>query len=320
MFCTGLRYGTVVIETARCEPGQLAGAIIKFVATKSGIAESRVRSLIERIVDEAGPEAVDRLHASLGAPAEAWGYYEREPLAQRVHHELAPIVLQDPPAVSGASHLDAVRGRAVVIVANHLSYSDANVIEYLLHQCGHADVADRLAVIAGPKVYSDLSRRFSSLCFGTIKSPQNESVSSGEAAMSARDVAMAARQTLATAKFRLAIGDTLLIFPEGTRSRSGGMHQFLAGVSRYFEEDDLLIVPIGLTGTEHMFAIGEQTLGSAKISMSIGAPITVASIRATTRLRQGYGGQAGNDRRDFVDAIGRAVASVLPGDYRGVYA
>ena len=110
MFCTRLRYGIAVIETPRCEPGQLADAIIKFVATKSGIAESRVRGLIERIVDEAGPDAVDRLHARLGQPADAWGYYEREPLAQRVH-----------PPVSGADHLDAVRGRAAIIVANHLS-------------------------------------------------------------------------------------------------------------------------------------------------------------------------------------------------------
>jgi len=298
-----------VIETPRCEPGQLADAIISFVASKSGIAESRVRSLIERIIDEAGPRAVDRLHARLGAPADAWGYYEREPLAQRVHHQLAPIVLQEPPVVSGAAHLAALRGRPAIIVANHLSYSDANVIEYLLHQCGHGDVADRLAVIAGPKVYSDLSRRFSSLCFGTIKSPQNESVSSGEAAMSARDVAMAARQTLATAKARLALGDALLIFPEGTRSRSSGMHPFLAGVSRYFEDDDVLIVPVGLTGTEHMFAIGEQTLGSAKISMAIGAPVAVGSIRTA----------AGADRREFVDSIGCQVAALLPERYRGVY-
>ncbi len=84
-----------------------------------------------------------------------------------------------------------------MVVANHLSYSDANVIEVLLQQSGGGEVADRLAVVAGPKVYSDLSRRFSSLCFGTIKSPQNEGVSSGGAVMSARDVALAARQTIA---------------------------------------------------------------------------------------------------------------------------
>ena len=124
-------------------------------------------------------------------------YYPRDPLAQRVHHVLAGLVLKQPPVVSGLAHLDEIRGKGVVIVANHLSYSDANVIEVLLQQSGGSEVADRLSVVAGPKVYSDLSRRFSSLCFGTIKSPQNEGVSSGGAVMSAREVAMAARQTIA---------------------------------------------------------------------------------------------------------------------------
>ena len=36
---------------------------------------------------------------------------------------------------------------------------------------------DRLTVVAGPKVYSSLRRRFSSLCFGTIKTAQSNTIS-----------------------------------------------------------------------------------------------------------------------------------------------
>lgn len=282
---------------------------MSFVVRKSGLPAQDIRSIIDRTIADAGHGAIEGLMQRLSQPSDAWGYYPRDPLARIVHHRLAPAVLTDPPNITGAGYLDAVRGRAAIFVANHLSYSDANVIEFLLHQCGHREIADRLAVIAGPKVYSDLSRRFSSLCFGTIKSPQSEGVSSGEAEMPAREVARAAKQTLQTAHDRLATGDVILLFPEGSRSRTGEMQRFLAGVSRYFDSGETLIVPIGLTGTEHMFAIGEERLGSARITMNVGEPFTVASVRRAT----------GTDRRSFVDAIGTAVAELLPIPFRGAY-
>lgn len=292
-----------------CGPDQLADAITGFLVRKSGIQDGLVRPVVQRIIDEAGVDAVVRLRARLSEPAEAFSYYSGDQLARHVHHRLAGVVLRKPPVVENAARLNAVHGRPAIIIANHLSYSDANVIEVLLHQSGHAEIADRLAVIAGPKVYSDVTRRFSSLCFGTIKTPQNEQVSSGEAAMSAREVATAARQTLASAQARLAAGDAIVLFPEGTRSRSGAMQAFLPGVARYFENDDVMIVPIGLTGTEHMWGIGERQLGNASLTMTVGEPVTAGDVR---RL-------VGDSRRAFVDHLGAAVAQALPLHYRGAY-
>ena len=88
------------------------------------------------------------------------------------------------------------------------------------------------------------------------------------------------------------------------------MQRFLPGVSRYFETENLWVVPIGICGTEHMFAIGEQTLGSAPITMAIGRPLSVESIRE----------HSGSDRRAFMDRLGHEVAVLLPPSYQGIYA
>ena len=119
-------------------------------------------------------------------------------------------------------------------------------------------MSDRLTVIAGPKVYSSLRRRFSSLCFGTIKTPQSSAVSSEEAVMNAREVARAARQSIDMAHERLFRGDALLVFAEGTRSRTREMQQTLTAVTRYFDFPDVWVLPAGITGTEAMFPIGDD--------------------------------------------------------------
>ena len=67
--------------------------------------------------------------------------------------------------------------------------------------------------------------------------------------MNPRDVARAARQSINVALDRLAQGDALLVFAEGTRSRSRDMQQMLAGAARYLECSGAWILPVGLTGT-----------------------------------------------------------------------
>ena len=292
-----------------CGRAPLVDAITTFLAHSHASSLTEIRGSLERAIDEAGPHALDGLGRRLALAGRDWSYYPSDPLARSIHQILAVGVLRYEPIVSGDEHLAPIAGKPLVIVANHLSYSDANAVEVLLQKVGASEVADRLTVIAGPKVYSNVRRRFSSLCFGTIKVPQSSTRSTEDAVMTRRDVARAARRSIQVAHDRLRLGEALLVFPEGARSRSGQMQRLLAGAARYLESPDTWVLPIGLTGTERLFPIAGDALKPVPIAMHVGRPFPAGRLEA----------QAMGDRQLMMDCIGMAIAHLLPNEYRGVY-
>lgn len=287
---------------------ELIAAILDFLAGQDLLTLNDIRAALDTEIDRAGPEALVALKARLTADT-GWDYYPGDPLARRIHHLLADRFLDPGSQLLGAQQLAAVAGAPVVIVANHLSYADANLVETLLQRGGGAEVADRLTATAGPKVYSSRQRRFSSLCFGTIKVPQSAGVASEEAVMNAREVARAARRSIDVAHERLGAGDALLLFGEGTRSRTAAMQPMLAGVARYLDEPGTWLMPAGLVGAETLFPVGDSTIRPARVTVQLGQP-----FQASALLKR-----AGGDRRLVMDAIGLSVAELLPASYRGVY-
>jgi 1-acyl-sn-glycerol-3-phosphate acyltransferase len=295
-----------------CGREPLVNAIAAFLAHTHAPAFPHVRRSLERTIDDAGPEALAFLGQRLERAGDDWTYYPGDPLVRRIHHLLADHVLTQQPIVFGADHLALVDDRPLVIMANHLSYADANVIDVLLQKAGAGALARRLTVLAGPKVYTNLARRFSSLCFGTIRTPQSSAVSSEEAAMAPRDVARAARQVIRVAEERLRLGEALLVFPEGSRSRSGGLQPLLHGCARYLDTPEICVLPIAITGSEELFPIGDPdpARSPSPLTLRIGHPVQVTELRRHT----------GSDRQLLMDVVGCAIAELLPAGYRGAYA
>jgi 1-acyl-sn-glycerol-3-phosphate acyltransferase len=285
----------------------LIAAIVDFLATDDLLRLDDVRAELECEIDAEGPSAVLALKERLAAD-HGWDYYESDPLARRIHHLLADRFLRPESCVRGIEHVDDLRDAPALFFANHLSYADANVIEVLLHRSGAHWLTDRLTALAGPKVFANRQRRFSSLCFGTIKVPQSSDVSSDEAVLNLREVARSARQSIGAARERLVAGDALLLFGEGARSRTGSMRPMLAGVSRYLAPGSW-IVPTALTGSEVLFPVGGTRLTPARVTLTIGPRLATDALLA----------EANGDRRRAVDAIGGAIAMLLPPEYRGVY-
>jgi 1-acyl-sn-glycerol-3-phosphate acyltransferase len=259
--------------------------------------------------NEVSDEALLALKARLTAD-DGWTYYAPDPVSRRIHHVLADHFLTHDSEVHGAEHFDRIAGRPVVIFANHLSYADANVVDVLLERSGGAALARRLTAIAGPKVFTNRERRFSSLCFGNIKVPQSADVSTGEAVLSPREVARAARAAIDVAHARLASGDALLLFGEGTRSRSGALQPMLPGVARYLEGPDSWVLPVGLVGSEDIFPVDGSCIRPGRVVMRAGAPLQAATLLE----------QSGGDRRQAMDLVGTMIAALLPPAYRGTYA
>ena len=288
---------------------QLVTSILDFLSHQDLLSRAQIRTALEREVDAAGANALTALKEHLEADT-GWSYYPPDRLAAQIHYLLADHFLQPDSQISGGDAVAMVGAEPALVFANHLSYADANVLQVLLQRAGCDTLASRLTAVAGPKVFSSRERRFSSLCFGTIKVPQSADVSSEEAVLTTREVARAARLAISVAAERVAAGDALVLFGEGTRSRMAHMQRLLPGVARYLEAaPDAWVLPAGIVGTEVLFPVGDATVSPASVHLRFGAP-----LRATRLITSSNG-----HRQTLVDAVGLMIAELLPQSYTGVY-
>lgn len=106
-------------------------------------------------------------------------------------------------------------------------------------------------------------------------------------------------------------GHVLVIFPEGTRSRTGRLGRAKAGVGLLAVRTGAQILPVALTGTERLWPRGGLPRPGARISMRVGAPY---------RLPPAAGGDRRRMQVEATETIMRRIAALLPPSYRGVYA
>jgi 1-acyl-sn-glycerol-3-phosphate acyltransferase len=100
-----------------------------------------------------------------------------------------------------------------------------------------------------------------------------------------RQNATSARRTIDQAADRIRQGCSVVIFPEGTRSRDGHLGPFKKGGFHLAINSGADVVPVAIRGTREVMPRGAFLIRPGTVEIEIGAPISTAGLGADDRQR-----------------------------------
>lgn len=122
------------------------------------------------------------------------------------------------------------------------------------------------------------------------------------------------RQALRHAQSLLNDGMLVGMFPEGTRSKTGGLKEPFAGASLVALRSNAPIIPCALVGTEGLPLSGSKPSirrRYPKVAAIFGEPFVLEQVTSDGQKRS---------LDDLTDAMMIEIARLLPEHYRGIYA
>ncbi|MBS1835423.1 MAG: 1-acyl-sn-glycerol-3-phosphate acyltransferase [Acidobacteria bacterium] len=78
-------------------------------------------------------------------------------------------------------------------------------------------------------------------------------------------------------------GISMLIFPEGGRTRTGDLQEFKEGVASIAIKAGVPIVPVGLTGTRAVVPMGSAVVRPGRVTLRVGDPIVTEGMNPKER-------------------------------------
>jgi 1-acyl-sn-glycerol-3-phosphate acyltransferase len=82
-------------------------------------------------------------------------------------------------------------------------------------------------------------------------------------------------KSLGEAAQKIAAGTSVIIFPEGTRSKDGKLHDFKAGAMMLAIKSGVPIVPVAILGTYKILPKGKLLVTPGRVEIRIGRPIAI---------------------------------------------
>jgi len=113
-----------------------------------------------------------------------------------------------------------------------------------------------------------------------------------------RHNAISARRSIDRAKERIRAGASVLLFPEGTRSRDGQLQPFKKGGFHLAIDAGAPIVPVALHGTRELMPRKSLRVKPGRVRVTIGAPIPTEGLGV-------------DDRNALLERVRETIAQML---------
>ena len=196
--------------------------------------------------------------------------------------------------IEGFEEIKNTKG-PIIFICNHLSNADGLILDKILK-----DNYDP-TFVAGIKLSNDPITKFGTMMIKNVGIKPNS----------------ADKEAITKIVKLVKGGENLMIFPEGTRSRTGAMIEGKKGILLIARLTKAIIVPIGMTGTEILLPInmsgdmGGEKFNYADININFGTPISLPKK------------DKDEDKHEYdercMEYIMKSIANLLPESYKGVY-
>ena len=190
------------------------------------------------------------------------------------------------PRVLGRGNIPA--NRNFIVVANHASHLDFGLVSHALGASGR----ELVVLAAKDYFFNNRFRRFAARNFTRLIPFDRE-----RAQLESLDQALA----------ELAAGRSVLMFPEGTRSPDGAIHEFKSGAGYLALHAGCDVLPIRLSGTFEVLGKGRLLPRRAPVEVRIGRVIPIADLRMVAQDADGAGAyrKLANCMRQAVGELGQ---------------
>ena len=214
-------------------------------------------------------------------------------LYEVVHAVLPPVAKAVwRPRVIGLDNVPATG--PVIVASNHLSFADSIVIPFV--------VPRKVVFLAKEDYFTGTGLK------GALVRAWFEGI--GMVPVD-RDDTKAAIASLDIALDVLRRGEAFGIYPEGTRSRDGRLFRGRTGVAHLALTSGAPVVPVGVTGTQHIQPVGSSVPRLAKVTVRFGEPLHFAGRFDGVPL--------GRARRQVTDEVMAAIQRLSGQEEAGIY-